>query len=48
MNNLTDPVDGHRASDARKLGSLLKTTETGHNTLRSQQASIGSLINQGN
>jgi len=31
-----------------QIGTLLKTTETVTNTLRTQQATIGSLVNQGN
>ena len=47
MDNLTDlsSVIGERRA---QIGSLLKTTETVTNTLRSQQAAIGSLVNQGN
>ncbi len=47
MNNLNDlsSVIGERRA---QIGSLLKTTETVTNTLRSQQAAIGSLVNQGN
>jgi virulence factor Mce-like protein len=44
LNNLSSVVGERRA----QIGSLLKTTETVTNTLRSQQAAIGSLVNQGN
>lgn len=41
---LSDIIAGRRD----QLGSLLQTTETVTNTLRTQQSTIGSLVNQGN
>lgn len=41
---LADIIAGRRD----QLGSLLQTTETVTNTLRAQQSTIGSLVNQGN
>jgi len=44
IDNLSSVISQRR----EQIGTLLKTTETVTNTLRSQQATIGSLVRQGN